>query len=388
MSDPARPIKIVRIIARLNVGGPAMHVTLLTRYLGPPEFESHLVAGRVPDNEGDMAYYAERHGVEPAYLETMSREISPRSDLRTLVELYRLLRRIRPDIVHTHTAKAGLVGRVAAWMARVPVIVHTFHGHVLRGYFSPRKEQLFRKLERGVARVSSVLLAVSEQVRQDLIELAVAPPDKIRVMELGLELQRFADAPRAGMLRAELGLGHEVPLFGFCGRLTAIKNPDLLLRAFALARAECPALHLAILGDGEERGPMEQQVAELGLGGYVHFLGFRSDLPPLVADLDALVLTSDNEGTPVAVIEAAAAGVPAICTAVGGVPDIVADGETGWLAPAGDAQAVAAACTAAARAPDERRRRGQAAQATVLARFSEHRLARDMAALYHELLDR
>ncbi|MBI5832740.1 MAG: glycosyltransferase family 4 protein [Armatimonadetes bacterium] len=381
-----RPIKIVRVIARLNVGGPAIHVTLLTERLAAPEFDSVLVAGRVPPTEGDMAYYAEQHGVAPLYLETMSREISPRNDWRTVRELIAILRREKPDVVHSHTAKAGLVARVAAWRAGVPVVVHTFHGHVLRGYFGPLKERVFRWLERFCARRSSVLLAVSEQVRQDLIDLGIAPAGKIRVMELGLELDRFARASRSGVLRAEFGIAPDAPLFGFCGRLTAIKSPDLLLTAFARVHAQRPDAHLVILGDGELRGEMERRVADERLAEVVHFAGFRQDLPPLVADLDAMVLTSRNEGTPVAVIEAAAGAVPSLCTAVGGVPDIVTHGETGWLVPAEDIEALTGAWLAAAADLPACAALGRRAQERVLTRFSADRLAGDMAALYREML--
>ncbi len=382
-----RPIRVVRVIARLNVGGPAIHVSLLSERLGPPEWSTLLVAGRVPASEGDMSYVAAEHGVTPHYLPAMSREVSPLDDLKAVWQLYRLLRRERPDVVHTHTAKAGFIGRVAARLARVPVIVHTFHGHVLRGYFGPRKEALYRWLERRCARFTDAVLAVSAQVRADLLELGITTPEKLRVVELGLELGRFAATPRSGgALRAELGLAADTPLLGTCGRLVPIKNQALFLEAAAALRATWPTAHFVLIGDGELRGELAAQVAALGLGDAVTILGWRQDTAPLLADLDLFVLTSDNEGTPVTILEACAAGTPVVSTAVGGVGDILTDGATGWLVPPRDAAALTAALEAALSDREEARRRAAAAQAAVLQRFDIGRLAEDLKALYKGLL--
>ncbi len=382
-----QPIKIVRVIARLNVGGPAIHVSLLTSRLGPPEFESLLVAGRVPANEGDMGYIAERYGVQPVFLETMSREISLKDDLKTLLELVRLLRRERPDVVHTHTAKAGMVGRVAAWLTRTPVIVHTIHGHVLKGYFGPLKTACFRMLERVLGWMSTRLLTVSAEVRRELLEMRIASPRKLQVCELGLDLQRFADTPRhGGVLRAELGLPRDVPLLGTCGRLTAIKNQKLFLHAAARLREQAPAAQFVLIGGGELMDELQAEAARLGLAEAVHFLGWRQELGPLVADFDVFVLTSLNEGTPVTIIEAASTGVPVISTAVGGVPDLISDGETGWLVPSEDVAALTAAMAEAIADPDGAERRAQRQQQAILARFAIDRLVADLSQLYRELL--
>lgn len=384
--DGHTPIKVVNIVTRLNIGGPAVHVSLLTQQLGLPEFTSSLVAGQLAAGEGDMAYYATDHGVTPIMIPTLCREVAPLNDLMSVVALFRLLRRERPQIVHTHTAKAGFTGRIAARLARVPIIIHTVHGHVLEGYFGRLKSYCFLLLERGCARLTTRLLAVSEAIRQDLIAYRIAPAERIQTMELGLELDVWAQAGRRnGALRRHLGLGSNVPLLGFCGRLVAIKNPSLLLAAFERVQSVHRTAHLCLIGDGDLRASLEAEVAERGLR-QVHFLGWQQSLPDLIADLDLLVLTSNNEGTPVAIIEAAAAGVPAVATQVGGVPDVIVDGETGWLVPPHDEQALAAALLEALTEPTELERRGQQAQERVLARFSVDRLRRDITQLYRELL--
>ncbi|MBI2300047.1 MAG: glycosyltransferase, partial [Armatimonadetes bacterium] len=304
------PTRVVRVISRMCISGVPQHVVVLAAGLVPPRYETIVLTGSVPGAEGDMTYYATAHGVEPRYIPAMSREVSVLDDLRALWAMYREIRRLRPTIVHTHTAKAGFLGRVAAWMAGVPVIVHTYHGHVLRGYFGPLKTALYRTLERLCAHLSTCLLTVSEAVREDLLSLGVGRPSQMRVVPLGLELRRFAEVPPGGgCLRRELGLRPEVPLIGYCGRLVPIKNLSLYLRAVARLAARRPDLHAVVIGDGELRAALEAEAAALDLGQVVHFLGWRQDTPALYRDLDLMVLTSRNEGTPVAVIEAAAAGV-------------------------------------------------------------------------------
>lgn len=380
-----RPIKVVRIIARLNIGGPAQQVVLLTHFLDPAEFNSTLICGVVPETEGDMSYYAAEHGVEPLVLESMSSEISLLKDLRTVRELLGILRRIRPDVVHTHTAKAGFVGRIAARLVGVPVIIHTYHGHVLSGYFGKVKEAIFRSMERFCGRFTTVALAVSEQVREDLLRMRILPPEKLRVMPLGLDLQRFADGPK-GRLRAELGLGPETPLIGFCGRLVPIKNVPLLLQAMDRVQAVRPDARLVMIGAGEQQVELMALAKELHLAEVVNWLGWRQDTDQLFGDLDLMVISSRNEGTPVALIEAGAAGVPAISTNVGGVSRVVVDGETGWLTPPDDTAALAAALTTGLSQPEERARRGRQAQLRCLKEFGFRRQVNDIASLYREFV--
>ncbi len=385
MTTP-RPIRVMRIIARLNVGGPAIHVTLLTERLGPPEFESTLVCGPVGPQEGDMAYLAQQRGIQPVYVAELGRELSPLRDVLTLFTLWRLMRRFRPDVVHTHTAKAGFVGRVAAWLARVPVRVHTYHGHVFQGYFSPRKTQVFLWLEQAMARLSDRLITISPGLRDELVQqYRIAPVEKFAVVPLGLELAPFAQTPRhQGEFRARFNLPLAAPLIGIVGRLVPIKNHALFLQMAAQVIAAQPAARFAIIGDGESRSEIEAQVAALGLRDAVTFTGWQTDLKPIYSDLDVLVISSHNEGTPVSLIEALAAGVPVVSTAVGGVPDLLRGGDWGELVPPGDPAALAAAVLAALAQPAAT----PAVQQAVIAEYDIARLADDLAALYRDLLHR
>ena len=340
------PIRVLRVIARLNVGGPALHVSYLSRELDKIGYETTLVAGSIGGSEGSMEYVAEELGVEPVYLPALQREISPLEDLAAARQLLKLIRRLRPDILHTHTAKAGAVGRLAALLAgpaRPRVVVHTFHGHVLRGYFGSAKTEAFRRLEQGLARASDALIAVSPEVRDDLVALGVAPAEKITVIRLGLDLeQRLATAPGAPeALREELGVPEARFLISWLGRMTEIKRGDDLLRAFARLRAGGADADLLLVGDGPLRQDLETLAADLGIAGHCHFTGFRTDVGAVYAASDAIALTSANEGTPVTVIEAQAAGKPVVSTDVGGVRDIVADGVSGFVVPPGDVDAVA-----------------------------------------------
>lgn len=382
-----RPIRIMYIIARLNIGGPAVHVVLLTERLGPPAFESILVCGRVGPQEGDMAYLAAQHGIEPLYIAELGRELSPLRDIVTLVKLWRLMRRTRPDIVHTHTAKAGFVGRWAAWLARVPVRVHTFHGHVFHGYFGPAKTRLFLWLERLTARLTTRLITISPGLRDELANTYyIAPAHKIEVVPLGLDLQAFADTPRhAGIFRRQFDIPPEAPLVGIVGRLAPIKNHELFLQ-MAARIVQNPALcaaRFAIVGDGECRAGIEARVSELGLDKHVLFTGWQTDLRYAYSDMDALVITSHNEGTPDSLIEALAAGAPVVATAVGGVPDLLRNGEYGRLVPPGDPDRLAEAVIAAL---EERSVDRAGAQQAILANYGIDRLVADLARLYRALL--
>lgn len=378
---------MLRVVARLNVGGPAIHTILLTAGLQDDRFRSTLVTGVEGKSEGSMLHLARKRGVAPLVLPALGREIDPRSDLRCVYQLWRLMRRLRPQIVHTHTAKAGTVGRVAARLAGVPIVVHTFHGHVFHGYFGPIATRTFLSIERGLGRLTDRTLAVSESQRRELARYGVAPWEQIEVMPLGLELERFTHCEaRRGELRAELGLPSDAPLVGIVARLVPIKDHDTFLRACRRVADRLPAARFLVVGDGERRGEIEALAGTLGLGDRTLFLGWRHDLDRLYADVDVVALTSRNEGLPVAVIEAMASARPVVATRVGGVPDLVRDGATGLLAPPGDTGAIANALLRLLEDSHLAARMGQAGREAAYPRYTSGRLVANVRDLYERLL--
>jgi glycosyltransferase involved in cell wall biosynthesis len=378
-------LRVLRVFSRLNIGGPSVHVILLSAGLRPLGYETRLVVGRESSREGNMLALAAEKGVACEAMAGLGREIAPLQDLRALAGLYRLVRAWRPHVVHTHTAKAGLLGRLAARAARVPTVVHTFHGHVLRGYFSPAKTALFRRLETRLAVATDALVAVSESVKLDLVGLGIARAEKIRVVPLGLDLAHLAAALPRGVLRAEAQIPADAPLVGMVGRLVPIKDAPTFLRAARLVRDERRGARFALVGDGEERPALESLCRELGLAGAVTFFGWRRDLAAVYGDLDVVVNASRNEGTPVALIEALAAARPVVATRVGGTPDLLGEGARGQLVPPGAPEALARAVLETLDQSEAARRRALAGREHVLSRHSSDRLVRDVDALYREL---
>jgi glycosyltransferase involved in cell wall biosynthesis len=385
----SRPIRVARVIARLNIGGPAQHTILLAAGLDRARFATTLITGVVGPAEGDFLEAAHSRGVSPIVIPELGRSIRPARDLAVLLKLVRLFRRLRPDIVHTHTAKAGTLGRLAARFAGVPVTVHTFHGHVLDGYFSPAVTRFFVGVERALARRTDRLVTVSPRLRADLLAMGIGRPEQVAVIPLGLDLERFRRArPEAPILRASLGLGTDVPLLGIVGRLVPIKDHPLLFEAVALLEPHGPPAHLVVVGDGEERVRLEALAGQLGLSHRVHFLGWRSDLETILPELTMVICASKNEGTPVALIEAMAAGVPVLSTDVGGVADLVTHGETGWLVRAGDPPALAQGVQHLLGNAALRARLAAAGRPVALERHGVEGLIRRVEALYAELVSR
>lgn len=387
-------MRIVRIITRLNIGGPAIQAARLTTDLASYGHEPTLVHGRVAAGEGDMRDLLPRSAPNVVYVDALQRRIAPAADLRAFLAILQLIRRIEPDVVHTHMAKAGLIGRAAAIAynrtrpsGRRARIVHTYHGHVLEGYFRPAVARTFVGLERMLGRASDALVAISPRVREELVErFAIAPSGKFRVVPLGFDLAPLAaidDAARAAA-RGRLGLAPDARVVSTVGRLTAIKQHDLFLDVARTVAQRIPAAIFLVAGDGELRASLEARARDLGIADRVRWLGWRRDLDTIYGASDVFVLTSRNEGTPVALIEAMAAGVPGVATDVGGVRDVIPDGSIGCVVPI-DTRAIADAVVALLEDGRGRRDMGARARESVLARYDVKRLVADIDALYRSL---
>lgn len=384
-------LSIVHVIARLNVGGAALHVLQLAREQAERGHDVLVVAGTLAAGEESMEYVADELGVHVLKLPLLQRELSPRADAAAILALRELLRRRRPDVLHTHTAKAGATGRLAALAvgsARPRAIVHTYHGHVLSGYFSRRWERVFRLIERLLSHTAGTLVAVSDEVRDDLVRFRVAPAERFVVVPYGFDLPAWSEADEAARrrLRAEVGADARF-VVGWAGRLTAIKRPlDLVRTLGGLLERDVDAL-LVLVGDGEDRPAVEALAAELGLRDRCRFTGFQERIRDWYAAFDAFLLTSANEGTPVAAIEALAAGRPVVATRAGGTGAVVANGETGYLERIGDTEALAARLALLARDPELRARMGERGAEDVRERFTIGRMADEIEAVYRALLE-
>jgi glycosyltransferase involved in cell wall biosynthesis len=370
-----RPLRVMRVIARMNVGGPALQVSTLLRGLDPDRFEQRLYAGTPQPGEGD--YRSLRAADVPVHpVPGLGRSVRPTDDLRALAALVAAIREYRPDIVHTHTAKAGTLGRIAAVLGRVPARVHTFHGHLLHGYFPPAKTAAVVRTERTLARLTDRLVAVGAQVRDDLLAAGVGRPDQYAVVPPGVSLP---PAPDRDAARRVLGLSGGGPVVAFVGRVTGIKRPDRML---AVAREVCatvPDARFLVCGEGDLLPATVAQATADRLD--VTFIPWRADVEVLYAAADLVLLTSDNEGMPVCLIEAGLCGRPVVATDVGGVAEVVAHGETGLLAGR-DVPALSRCVTALLADRAERERMGRAARPRTAARFGSDRLVADTERLY------
>lgn len=374
--------RVLRVITRVAVSGVSTHVTLANQVLTRRGWDTLLVHGRVQPDEIEISLPV--HGVRTQRLESLARPINPVTDVRAVAGLLDIVRAYRPDIIHTHHSKAGFVGRSVATLAGIPR-VHTFHGHVFDGYFSPRVSAGIVLAERLMARQTTRLIAISPLQHDDLLARGIGTRERFHVVPLGLDLERFRPVDRA-VARATLGLPLDALIVVLVGRLVPIKRVDRMIRGFATLQARRPDARLYVIGDGSERAAAEAQAAHAGLSDAVVFCGWRSDTPTWYAAADFVALSSDNEGTPLAIIEAAAAGRAAVSTAVGGVADVVVDGVTGLLAPVDDETAFADALVRMAQ-DDELRERLGAAAPGVADRFGVERLVDDLELIYWDLLD-
>lgn len=393
--------RVLRILNRLVIGGPSKNAVYLSRYM-QPDFETLLVIGGKEDHEQDADFLATANNIEPRCIAEMKRPISPRHDWIAYNKLKKLIKEYKPDIVHTHAAKSGALGRLAAKHANVPVIVHTFHGHVFHSYFSSLKTNIFIRTERYLAGLSDAIVAISDVQKKELSgDFKIASADKFRVIPLGLDLDNFTvdQEIKRHKFRNEFGLDDETVAIGIIGRLVPIKNHSLFLKALKYVLNNTSIKVKAfIIGDGESRDGIEQMANDLGIkfskhtdAEYPHslvFTSWRTDVDTIFAGLDIIALTSLNEGTPVSLIEAQAAGKPIVSTRVGGIADVVMENKTALLSDTTDVETFSKNLLQLVNDASLRNKFSNAGKDYVISQFSYHRLVKDMGNLYYDLLER
>lgn len=371
-------IRVLRLIARMNVGGAAQEIAGLQRGLSD-RFQSVLVTGEIGRGEEDFISLR-APDIEIVRLPGLGRDVETFGDLRALREFRDMIRDFRPHIVHTHTAKAGVLGRVAAFTTGVPATVHTFHGHLLKGYFSDVGTRAVTVVERALARRTTRLLAVGRQVRDDLLAAGVGHPGQYVVMPPGVWLP---DAPSQRRARQELGIPEGVPIVSYVGRLARVKRPDRFLRVVRLVSAKIPDAVFLVAGGGELTEAVTREVEQAGTTA-VRFLGWRSDIERIHAASDLTLLTSDNEGMPVSLIEAGLLGRPAVATNVGSVSEVVDHGRSGLIGVS-DSE-LAAHVTDLISNDDLRRQMGRVAKERCRELFSMQRLIEQTQAVYDDVM--
>jgi glycosyltransferase involved in cell wall biosynthesis len=391
--------KVLCILNRLIIGGPAVVATYLAHYMSP-EFETVMVVGGKDDHEQDANHLTEEFGIKPIVIPEMKRSLNFKNDRAAYRKIKSLIKELKPDIVHTHAAKSGALGRLAASACGVPVIVHTFHGHVFHSYFSPLKNKVFINAERWLAKKSSAIIAISEQQKNELVDsYRICPREKMNVVELGLDLDKFQiDQDNKRMeFRRRYNIAHDEIAIGIVGRIVPVKNHSLFVSVAAeVLKHTGKKLRFIVVGDGDMRENMEIEFRQAGID-YTYCpdernsstaicTSWQTAMDAVYAGLDIVVLTSNNEGTPVTLIEAQAAAKPIVATRVGGVEDIMLDGETGYSVPPKEIGAFSKALLKLIE--DERGRLafGRRGREFVHNRFSYQRMVKTMSTLYNQLL--
>ena len=386
--------RVLRIINRFNLGGPTYNVSYLTRYL-QPEFETLLIGGEKDDSEASSDYIVRSLGIEPVIIRNMRRSLNPWNDYRSYREIRKIIREFKPDIVHTHASKAGALGRLAALKENVPVIVHTFHGHVFHSYFSGFTTSLFKRVERYLAGKSSAIIAISELQRNELCDqFHICSREKTEVIPLGFDLDRFQERrdEKRHSFRTRWNITEDEVVVSIIGRLVPVKNHALFLEAAAdCLEKTSEKVRFLIVGDGELRQELEQQLKTLCNNdperiAHFTFTSWIREVDEVLAASDIVALSSWNEGTPVSLIEAHAASCPVVSTMAGGVEEIVTDGVSGYLCRPGDLREFAGHLLKLINSAETRQSMSEQAKSRVYQRFHYTRLVSDMRALYNRLL--
>jgi glycosyltransferase involved in cell wall biosynthesis len=385
-----KKIKVLRIINRFNIGGPTYNATFLTRFLSD-EFETLLVGGLPEEGESDSMHILEEYNVQAILIKEMKRKPNFFSDRKTLQKLKDIIREFQPDIVHTHASKAGALGRKAAFDMNVPIVVHTFHGHVFHSYFGRFKTELYKFIERRLARKSSGIIAISELQSQELSQVhKITDRSRIQVIPLGFDLLKFNNnlIQKREKTRRDFNLEKDQIAVAIIGRLAPIKNHELFFEIVKIVHKESSKnLVFFVVGDGELRPIIEEKVKFLNdLGLDIRFTSWIKDIASFNAGMDVICLTSKNEGTPVSIIEAQASQVSVISTDVGGVRDIIADNQSGFIVPKDNARIFADKLLILIENESIRKEFGENGWQFVRDKFHYSRLVKDMEVYYKNLM--
>ncbi len=393
--------KVLQIVNRLNIGGITYNAASIAACL-KPEYETMLVTGIHVEGEESSEFVVKQLGVDPIYIRDMSRSIHPLKDYRAYRHILKIIREFKPDIVQTHAAKAGIVGRLAAWRAGVPVILHTYHGHVFHSYFGKFKTLIILTIERLLARISTGIIAISSDQKRELGEIyKIAPLSKIHIIELGYDLAPFSEnkEEKRRQFRKEYHLDEDTIAIGIIGRVVPIKNIRFFIASFSEIRLRFPEKKIIafIIGDGEERPDIQELCREKQLPfscpeasqdtASVIFTSWIYEVATAMAGLDIIALTSLNEGTPASLIEAQAAGKAIVTTGVGGIPNIIRPGITALMVNGGDLNGFTEALASLIQSPERREEMGKAGPEFVNSRFHYKRLTSDIQKLYTKLLN-
>ena len=388
-----KKIKILRIINRFNIGGPTYNATFLTKFLGE-EYETMLVGGLPDVGESDSLYILEKYGVKPILIEEMVRQPSLSNDRKAYKRLKEIIIEFKPDIVHTHASKAGALGRKAAKSCNVPIIIHTFHGHVFHSYFGKVKTRLFKEIERNLAKKSDAIVAISNIQKNELTEVyKICDPEKTHVIQLGFDLEPFhlKRINSRSSQRVQWNIGENEVAIGIIGRLAPVKNHDFFLDVISsVLKKTSKSIKIFIVGDGAERESIESRVKEINLEheGRIELTSWISDIGEFNSAMDIICLTSNNEGTPVSLIEAQAGGIPIVTTDVGGVRDIVLEGDTGFVVPVNDKELFVKRVLELIEDENKREKMSQNGWNFVQEKFHYKTLASNMDTLYKNLLEK
>ncbi len=390
--ESKKKIKILRIINRFNIGGPTYNATFLTRFISD-DFETLLVGGLPDEGEADSLHVLNEYGVKPLLIDEMKRSPSFQNDRKAFLRLKEIIKEFQPDIVHTHASKAGALGRKAALSCKVPIIVHTFHGHVFHSYFGKVKTTLFKIIERRLAKKSTGIIAISDLQKKELAnDHRICKENKIEVIPLGFDLKKFNDdlEENRGVTRAKYAIETDEIAVSIVGRLAPIKNHQFFLDVIQeISSRSTKKIAVFIVGDGSEREVIEKRIEQMSISTNVRIemTSWIKEIGIFNAGMDIMCLTSDNEGTPVSLIEAQAACIPVITTDVGGVRDIVQEGETGFVVPKGSIEKYAEKLLLLIEDENKRKKMSQNGWSFVEHKFHYTTLVKNMETYYRKLLN-